>query len=107
MHLRNGIPPAILTAATSILQPYAPELSPQALVAALKAYSGGDGKSITDNAPPMTRKEAARFLGISEPTLDRYLRDGTLTPIPLGKRMVRISREEVMSYQHARKAGSA
>ena len=40
MHVSNRIPPAVLAAAAGMLQPFVPELSPQNLVAALKAHSG-------------------------------------------------------------------
>lgn len=98
MRVRNGIPPAILTAATNMLQEFIPELSPQALVAALKTY-GLDQRKGDAVAQPMTRKEAAAYLGISLVTLNQYLNTGILQRIRLGPRLVRVSREQVMALQ--------
>lgn len=42
MKIKNGISPAILVAATSMLQQYIPDLTPTNLVAALKAFETAD-----------------------------------------------------------------
>ncbi len=93
MQVRNGITPAILTAATSMLQPYAPELSPKNLVQALKAYDNAGAAQKTDK--PLTRQEAAELLSISLNSVSRYMREGRLRKIQLGKRAVRIDRASI------------
>lgn len=104
MQVRNSINQQVLMAATALLQPFAPDLSPGSLVAALKAYDEvqpGKGRAIRSERPekPWTRKEVAEFLGITLPTLNRYLNNGTLRRIKLGPRMVRIDPESVRNLQ--------
>lgn len=43
----------------------------------------------------LTREEAAGLLRVSVSTIDRYLKDGTLPKMKLGKRLVRINRADV------------
>lgn len=89
MQIRNTITPAILTAATGMLQAYVPELNPKNLVAAIKLFE-------TDTTPtvvaekPLTRQEAAKLLSVSLNSVTRYMKDGLLKRIQIGKRLVRI-----------------
>ena len=90
MKLKN-ISPAILTAATSMLQPYAPELSPTALLEAVKAYDPSNGQAIPiPIEKPLTRREVASFLKCSMNTVNRYMNAGRLRRIRLTDRSVRI-----------------
>lgn len=43
----------------------------------------------------VTREEAAQLLRVSVSTIDRYLRDGTIPRVKLGKRLVRIERHSL------------
>ena len=80
------ITPPILTAATGLLQPFYPELTPQGLLSMLNAE-----KSEKQMERPLTRQQAAALLSVSLPTLDRYLKTGLLRATKLGPRNVRIN----------------
>jgi len=99
MELKNSITPAVLTAATSLLQPYAPDLSPTALVRAIKAYKS-ETTTEANNAisKPMTRKEVAGLIGCSLQSINRYLNDGKLKRIVLSPKSVRIDRQSVLDF---------
>lgn len=97
MKIKNTIPPAVLSAATTLLQPYAPELSPTSLVSALKTHEHGGNLSERQQCP-LTRDEAAEMLKVSLPTLDRYLKDGAIRSAKIGKRLIRISPESVRAF---------
>ena len=92
MNLRDNITPAVLTAATGLLTPFCPDLSPRSLVKALRAYqndttttaSAGEAKK------PLTRKQAAELLSCSVQSITRYMNDGKLRRIALSPRSVRI-----------------
>lgn len=91
MKINNKISSAVLSAATGLLQPYIPELSPSALIDALKAYD----RKQTGHARALTRDEAAEMLSVSRVTVDRYIREGLLKSVKIGPRMVRITPESV------------
>ncbi len=82
MQIRQKITPSVIQAATAMLSPYVPEISPQTLVKALSDYQ-------TDALPnaaakiekPMTRQQTAELLGVSLPTINRLLNRGTLRRI--------------------------
>lgn len=67
------IPHPIAEAVIAMLRPYAPDLTPAKLESALcfKAEPNAQEQLLT-------RKDAAKMLSISLPTLDRMLRDGEL-----------------------------
>ena len=88
MQIRQRVTPAVLAAATGLLQPFVPELSPQSLVAALRGHEPGDRPAPMEKQ--MSRRRAAALLGVSIPTVDRYMRDGILRRVKIGKRLVRI-----------------
>ncbi len=89
MQISQRITPAVLAAATGMLQPFIPELSPQNLVAALKDHA--TGKHLTVIAEkPLTRQEAAALLSVSLNTINRYLNIGTLRRVKISPRLVRI-----------------
>lgn len=91
MKINSKISSAVLSAATGLLQPYIPELSPGALIDALKAYD----KKQTGHARPLTRDEAAELLSVSRATVDRYIREGRLQSVRVGRRLIRITSESV------------
>ena len=94
MQIANRITPAVIQAATAMLSPYVPEISPTGLVAALRAYSV-TGENKTTAEKPLTRKEVAELLGLSIQTINRMLNRGTLKRIHVGERAVRIDRKSV------------
>ena len=93
MEIQSKITPAVIQAATAMLSPYAPELSPSGLVAALKAYNVKDTKKSEEK--PFTRKEVAELLGLSVQTVNRMLNRGVLKRIHVSQRAVRISPQSV------------
>ena len=89
MEIKQKITPQIIAAATGLLQPFIPDLSPQLLVSALQEYSATRAKPETDERP-LTRQEAAYMLKCSKNTISRYLTTGKLRRIALTERSCRI-----------------
>ena len=90
MQIRNPNP-QILSAAAAMLATFAPELSPNALLEAVKAYDPSNGKSTSSPAEkPLTRREVANFLQCSLNTVNRHMNAGRLRRIRLTDRSVRI-----------------
>ena len=92
MEIQDKISKEVITAATSLLAPYVPELTATSLIAALKEH-----QATQTTAPklekPLTRQEVADFLGVSLATVTRYLNTGKLRRIKLTGRNVRIDAE--------------
>ena len=84
----SHIPQPIAEAAVTMLRPYVPELTVDKLE---KRITGNQ-----DKRPEklLTRKEAAKLLSVSIPTIDRMLRDGELNRQHI-RGAVRISRSAV------------
>lgn len=99
MKIKNGISPAILVAATSMLQQYIPDLTPTNLVAALKAFETADetAKRMTRQSveKPYTCNEVCELLGVSRSTVRKYLKEGRLRWVRLSPRVTRIDPESV------------
>lgn len=99
MKIKNGISPAILVAATSMLQQYIPDLTPTNLVAALKAFKTADetAKRMTHQSveKPYTCNEVCELLGVTRSTVGRYLKEGLLRGTRLSPRVTRIDPESV------------
>ena len=100
MKIKNGISPAILVAATSMLQQYIPDLTPTNLVAALKAFKTAPdetAKRMTRQSveKPYTCNEVCELLGVSRSTVGRYLKEGRLRWVRLSPRVTRIDPESV------------
>lgn len=100
MKIKNGISPAILVAATSMLQQYIPDLTPTKLVAALKAFETAPdetAKRMTRQSveKPYTCNEVCELLGVSRSTVGRYLKEGRLRWVRLSPRVTRIDPESV------------
>lgn len=93
MQIANKITPAVIQAATAMLSPYVPEISPTGLIAALKEYNVKESKAAEEK--PYTRAEVANLLGLSTQTINRMLNRGTLKRIHVGLRAVRIAPESV------------
>ena len=89
MQISKRIAPQVLTAATGMLQPFIPELSPESLVAALKNHETlKQDKFLAEK--PLTRQQAAALLSVSLPTLDRHIKSGILRASKIGPRVVRV-----------------
>lgn len=94
MNIRSTIPQALLNAATTMLQPYTPELSPQTFVAALKSYDNGKPAAAVAEKP-LTRQETAALLGVSLNSVNRYVNEGRLRATKISKRLVRIDPQSI------------
>ena len=85
MRTPTTISSEILNAATAVLSPYVPGLSPAELLKAIESYNEDKETTTTEQAlRPMklyTRKGAAEMLGVSLPTIDRYMAAGHLTRV--------------------------
>ena len=108
MKLKDTITPSVLTAATGLLQPYAPDLSPSSLVRAIRAYqidgaAAANGKS----ERPMTRKEVAALLNCTLQTVSRYMNDGKIRRIRLSPTSVRIDAASVHDFLNGVSIGNA
>lgn len=93
----SKVPPEIATAATTMLSPYFRGLTTAILIDALGTINE---PNVTHEKPPhpqkpYTRKGAAEMLGVSIPTVDRYMASGRLTRVRYSARAVRISAESV------------
>jgi excisionase family DNA binding protein len=52
-------------------------------------------KDSQHESPYMLKSEAIAYLRITEPTLDKLIREGQLTAYRLGPRLIRLRREDV------------
>ena len=99
MEKTKQVPHEILNAATAVLSPYFQELTPEVLLKALETYN----EDKTDAAPklpqrpekPFKREEVAELLGLSIPTIDRYMAQGKLQRIRYSSHEVRITPDSV------------
>lgn len=101
MQLKDSITPSVLSAAVGLLQPYAPDLSPRALVKAIKGYQDNDTPATPDGArieKPLTRKEVAALIGCTTATVNRYMNLGKLRRIKLSSASVRIDAASVRNF---------
>ena len=95
MELRNTVTPAVLTAAVGLLAPFAPDLSPRSLVAAIKAYKADPTADPNRIEKPLTRREVAALLGCSLQTINAHLNAGRLRRIRLTAKSVRIDAQSL------------
>ena len=91
------IPSGIILATVGLLLPYIPNITSDNLQKALETINCPDTTPEKDPRPqkPYTRKGAAEMLGVSLPTIDRYLASGHLTRVRYSARAIRISAESV------------
>ena len=87
----------IVTAAAAMLSTCIPGLTPAALLNALENINAPNASPDRDARPqkPYTRKGAAEMLGVSVPTVDRYMATGRLTRVRYSPRAIRISADSV------------
>jgi len=93
MQIRQKITPAVLAAATGMLQPFIPELSPQSLIEALQKHEASAGIGTAANhstEKPLTRQGAAALLSVSLNTVNRYMNRGILRRVKISSHTVRI-----------------
>ncbi len=99
MKIRSSISTETLNAATAVLSPYVLGLSAAELLKALESFNEeGEASASKQNSRPQkpyTRKEAAEMLGVSIPSIDRYMANGRLTRVRYSARAIRISAESV------------
>ena len=88
MQITQKITPAVIQAATAMLSPYVPEISPAGLLEALKSYKKDPAPLL--HQKPYTRQEVADLLGLSIMTINRMMNSGKLRRIKVGQRAVRI-----------------
>lgn len=95
MQILQKITPAVIQAATAMLSPFVPEISPTGLIAALRQYDNAGQKK--ENLPerPYTREEVAKMLSLSVQTINRMMNAGKLRKIQVGLRAVRIDPQSV------------
>ena len=93
----NPLPPELIMAAVTMLTPYVSGLTPALLQRALETINAPNPTTEKESHPekPFTRKEAAKALGVSVPTVDRYMSSGRLTRVRYSARAIRISAESV------------
>lgn len=93
------IPPAIITAATAILQPYFPDLSAAGLIESLqnrpKAAEGAEQQFFT-------REEVATMYKVTIATVDNWIKAGYLTAVRTGRRYIRITAASVKAFTKAK-----
>ena len=94
---KNEIPSGIILAAVGLLLPYIPNISSDNLKKALEIIDNPNTATEKDSRPqkPYTRKGAAEMLGVSIPTIDRYLATGHLARVRYSARAIRISADSV------------
>lgn len=95
---KNEIPSGIILAAVGLLLPYVPNITSGNLQEALKAINSPSTTPAEKALPPLkpyTRKGAAEALGVSVPSVDRYMAAGLLTRVRYSARAIRISAESV------------
>ena len=92
----KDLPDEIAMAASGVLSPYVPWLTPVNLRELLENHNpNATDKDARPPQKPFTRKEAALQLGVAIQTVDRYLAAGRLTRVQYSPRAIRISAESV------------
>ena len=99
MNKLNKIPFEILNAATAVLSPYFQDLTPEVLLKALETYNEDKmdvaQKQLQRPEKPFKREQVAEMLGLSIPTIDRYMAQGKLQRIRYSSHEVRITPNSV------------
>ena len=90
---KKDIPSGIILATVGLLLPYIPNISTDNLKKALETINNPNASTEKEPRPqkPYTRKGAAEMLGVSVPTIDRYMASGRLTRVRYSARAIRIS----------------
>ncbi|MBN2450990.1 MAG: helix-turn-helix domain-containing protein [Lentisphaeria bacterium] len=89
--MRQTIPANVLSATCALLGPYVPTLDPPALTRALEAVK----EAKRPGTVLLTVNEAASRLRVSRRTLWRMIQAGSIRPLRLGPRTVRIAEADI------------
>lgn len=95
---KKEIPLGIIQASVGLFLPYIPNITNDNLQKALETINSPSTTPAEKALPPLkpyTRIEAAEALGVSVPTIDRYMADGRLTRVRYSARAIRISADSV------------
>lgn len=94
---KTDIPSGIILATVGLMLPYIPGITSENLKKALETINNPNTADEKDSRPqkPYTRKEAAEMLGVSIPSIDRYMASGLLTRVRYSARAIRISADSV------------
>jgi hypothetical protein len=89
--MKNTIPENVLSMAVGMLLPYQPDLTPEALQAALQ-------KPTTQKRKLITLKQAGEIIGCHPYTVRKYAQRGHLTQISLSSRKKRYYRDQCVEF---------
>ncbi len=94
----KAVPEAILNPLVTMLQPYAPEITPTKFIKALTNYNEDTTASQQATSKKlMTLQELQDMAGVSYPTILRHVKEGRLTVVKVG-RASRVKPEEANRY---------
>ena len=91
--MMNRISPETLDVVMVVLNQCYPNLTGQELTEFLESSKSGSKQP--KHEKPLTRRQAADYLSVSVSTVDRYMKNGQLTPLRIGPRLVRIAPDSV------------
>ncbi len=94
MRVKTTISQAIIAAATGMLQPFIPDLTPTRLISAIEKYNNEDANIAGQLEQPLTVAEACRLLKVSRPTIYRLKERGEIRFTKVG-RGTRIPAEDI------------
>ena len=80
---------SIINSVLPLLQQLNPLLTGQELTEFLETSKSGPKQQKYEK--PLTRQQAADYLSVSLSTVNRYMKNGQLTPVHIGPRLVRIT----------------
>lgn len=99
---KKNVPAHIVTGVTAMLEPYCPGITFAGLLEALKRRECSAAVAASSTIrKPLTRHDAAAILQVSIPSINRYMRAGTLRSFKIGKRLVRIDPASVEALLHS------
>lgn len=90
---KNTIPANIITATVAMLSPYLPGITADELQRVL----GSIRQKEEERPKAYTRKQAAKIIGVSGRTIDRYMQSGIVKAYKIGAgKLVRLTAESVL-----------
>ena len=95
MKIKSSIPSTVIGAASTMLNAWCEELTPTTLVKAIENYQTEDQAANESANKMLTRKQAAKILQTSMPTIYRLNKEGQLRFVHFGRRNVRIPLEDI------------
>lgn len=98
MQIKSSLNPDAISGAVGLLQRHVPDLTPKTLVAAIRGFDEEhDGRQKPTIEKPLSRKQVAELLGVSLVTVDKFIRNGELHAVKIG-RHVRIDVESMRQF---------